>query len=131
MTLFGILTLAALILLIIYITVILIKAAPSTKFKVSRAFVAFLLIGLLIGGFYSFYHHTATGQEILHEYTSRLDDNTAYIVNVYSNSGDILANYNGNIKIDIYGDNYLKFQYNGRDYIYYNCDIEIISEPTK
>lgn len=43
---------------------------------------------------------------------------------IYCN-GSILKQYHGKIRMIHYTKNYIRFEFNGKDYIYYNCSIEL------
>ncbi len=49
-------------------------------------------------------------------------------INVYTADGQKLATYSGNIDIGENNGGYLKFDYNGKRYIYYNCFVESIAD---
>lgn len=46
---------------------------------------------------------------------------------VYTANGDIIAQYTGKIDIETNDGGYVKFDYNGKRYIYYNCFVESIA----
>ncbi len=48
-------------------------------------------------------------------------------IKVYTANGDLLAEYEGKIDIESNDGGYIKFDYNGKRYIYYNCFVESIS----
>ena len=50
------------------------------------------------------------------------------VINIYTADGKLLATYEG--KIDIYTNDggYVKFDFNGKRYIYYNCFVESIAD---
>ena len=48
-------------------------------------------------------------------------------INVYTANGDLIASYSGRIDIDS-SDGVVKFDYNGKRYIYYNCFVETIAD---
>lgn len=48
-------------------------------------------------------------------------------ITVYTANGDIIAQYTGKIDIETNDGGYLKFDYNGKRYIYYNCFVESIA----
>ena len=50
------------------------------------------------------------------------------VINVYTADGDLLAHYEGKIDIEATGGGYVKFDFNGKRYIYYNCFVETIAE---
>ena len=50
-------------------------------------------------------------------------------VNVYSKNGDLIASYDGKIDIeDSENCNKVKFELDGKRYIYYNCQVEVIEK---
>lgn len=49
-------------------------------------------------------------------------------INVYTADGRKLATYSGRIDIAEKEGGYVKFDYNGKRYIYYNCFIESIAD---
>lgn len=50
------------------------------------------------------------------------------IIRVYTANGDLLAEYEGKIDIDSNDGGYIKFDYDGKRYIYYNCFVESIAD---
>lgn len=50
------------------------------------------------------------------------------VVNVYTATGELLAHYEGKIDLEKSDGGYLKFDFEGKRYIYYNCFIETIAE---
>lgn len=48
-------------------------------------------------------------------------------INVYTANGDLMATYTGKIDLE-QADGYVKFDYNGKRYIYYNCFVETIAD---
>nr|DAL42324.1 MAG TPA_asm: protein of unknown function (DUF5052) [Caudoviricetes sp.] len=50
------------------------------------------------------------------------------IINVYTADGKVLASYEGRIDIEINDGGYVKFDYDGKRYIYYNCYVETIAD---
>lgn len=49
-------------------------------------------------------------------------------VTVYTANGDIIATYKGKIDLDSNEGGYVKFDFNGKRYIYYNCFVESIAD---
>ena len=49
------------------------------------------------------------------------------VVRVYTANGDLIASYEGKIDLE-QADGYVKFDFKGKRYIYYNCFIETIGE---
>ncbi len=49
-------------------------------------------------------------------------------IKVYTANGDLLAEYEGKIDIETNDGGYIKFDYDGKRYIYYNCFVESIAD---
>lgn len=49
-------------------------------------------------------------------------------IKVYTANGDLMAEYSGKIDLSMNDGGYVKFDYNGKRYIYYNCFIESIAD---
>lgn len=49
-------------------------------------------------------------------------------IKVYTADGEIIAQYDGKIDIEANQGGYLKFDYDGKRYIYYNCFVESIAD---
>lgn len=49
-------------------------------------------------------------------------------ITVYTADGKELATYKGKIDIGAYDGGYVKFDFNGKRYIYYNCFVESIAD---
>lgn len=49
-------------------------------------------------------------------------------ITVYTANGEKLATYTGKIDIDTNDGGYVKFDFNGKRYIYYNCFVETIAD---
>lgn len=49
-------------------------------------------------------------------------------ITVYTADGDVIATYQGKIDIDTNDGGYVKFDYDGKRYIYYNCFVESIAD---
>ena len=49
-------------------------------------------------------------------------------IKVYTANGDLLAEYEGKIDIDSNEGGYVKFDYDGKRYIYYNCFVESVAD---
>ena len=50
------------------------------------------------------------------------------VITVYTADGKKIAEYKGKIDIDTNDGGYVKFDYKGKRYIYYNCFVESIAE---
>ena len=49
-------------------------------------------------------------------------------INVYTANGDLIAQYTGKIDLEMTEGGYVKFDYKGKRYIYYNCFVESIAD---
>ena len=49
-------------------------------------------------------------------------------VKVYTANGDLIAEYSGKFDIEANEGGYVKFDFNGKRYIYYNCFVECIAD---
>lgn len=49
-------------------------------------------------------------------------------INIYTANGDLMAHYEGKIDIESSEGGYIKFDFEGKRYIYYNCFVETIAE---
>lgn len=49
-------------------------------------------------------------------------------INVYTADGELLAHYEGKIDIETNDGGYVKFDLDGKRYIYYNCFVETIAD---
>ena len=60
---------------------------------------------------------------------SELSGGLKRTVNVYSRNGDLIASYEGKIDIEDTDDaGKVKFELDGKRYIYYNCQVEVIEK---
>ena len=59
---------------------------------------------------------------------SELNNGLNRVINVYTANGDLIARYEGKIDIQESDGGYIKFDYNGKRYIYYNCFVETIAD---
>lgn len=49
------------------------------------------------------------------------------VIKVYTADGDLIAEYEGKIDIEPTQGGYVKFDFNGKRYMYYNCFVESIA----
>lgn len=81
---------------------------------------------IFVFGFW-YYNNTASGIRARTDEQSELQLGLNRIVTIYTADGNVLKQYEG--KIDIEQDQgYVKFDWNGKRYIYYNCYVETIAE---
>lgn len=89
--------------------------------------ITIILIIATISGFLWYFNNTASGQRALIDQQSNLNNGIERVVNVYTADGNILASYEGKIDIEMNDGGYIKFDFEGKRYIYYNCFVETIA----
>ena len=70
----------------------------------------------------------ASWQRAKNDLKSEIRGGLHRVINVYTADGKLLATYEGKIDIDTNDGGYVKFDFNGKRYIYYNCFVETIAE---
>lgn len=90
--------------------------------------ITIILIGALLFGMLWYFKSTASGQRALTDQKSDLSNGLDRTINVYTANGDLIATYNGKIDIDTNDGGYVKFDFEGKRYVYYNCFVESIAE---
>lgn len=78
-------------------------------------------------GFLWYYANTAAGQRAMLDQKSNLQNGIERTVTVYTADGKKLAQYRGKIDLSD-SDGYVKFDFDGKRYIYYNCFVESIAD---
>ena len=82
---------------------------------------------LILGCGYWLQNNTASGRRELTDYKSEFQNGLERTLTVYTADGTVLKQYKG--KFDIADeDGYVKFDWNGKRYIYYNCYIETVAD---
>lgn len=102
------------------------------NFKNSKHRFAIISISviLIIATFaieYWYFNHTASGIRKITDQKSEFANGIERVINVYTANGDLMASYKGKIDIAETEGGYVKFDYNGKRYIYYNCFVETIA----
>lgn len=96
--------------------------------KVLGVIVAIVIIIASFAGLRWYYSSTASGQRAMIDQRSELHNGIERVVNVYTANGDLISSYEGKIDIDTNDGGYVKFDFQGKRYIYYNCFIETIAD---
>lgn len=78
------------------------------------------LVVILCGG--------ASCQRSCTDIKSNLQNGLERTVTVYTANGDVIAEYHGKIDIADADGGYVKFDFEGKRYIYYNCFVESIAD---
>lgn len=98
-----------------------------TEKKAAGVAVTIIIAALIFGGSFWYYNNTASGNRERVDEIANFSNGLERTVTVYTADGTILKQYEG--KIDIEQDQgYVKFDWNGKRYIYYNCYIETIAD---
>lgn len=90
--------------------------------------VTFICIIATYAGMRWYYANTASGQRALIDQKSELNNGLERTVTIYTADGEVLAKYEGQIDIEANDGGYIKFDLDGKRYIYYNCFVESIAE---
>lgn len=80
------------------------------------------------GGLFWYFNNTASGQRQMIDQRSNLSNGLDRVVTVYTANGDVIAQYEGQIDIEANDGGYIKFDLEGKRYMYYNCFVESIAE---
>ena len=100
----------------------------SVAAKSISVIVGVILIFALLFGMFWYFNNTASGQRALLDQKSDFNNGIERTVTVYTANGEVIAQYTGKIDIDTNDGGYVKFDFDGKRYIYYNCFIETIAE---
>ena len=90
-------------------------------------FVCILVILALLFVMLWYYNNTADGQRAMIDQKSNLDNGLERTITIYTADGNIIATYTGKIDIETNDGGYIKFDFEGKRYIYYNCFVESIA----
>jgi Ni,Fe-hydrogenase I cytochrome b subunit len=100
----------------------------SVAAKSISVIVGVILIFALLFGMFWYFDNTASGQRALLDQKSDFNNGIERTVTVYTANCEVIAQYTGKIDIDTNDGGYVKFYFEGKRYIYYNCFIETIAE---
>lgn len=100
------------------------NSASSTALTI---IVCIAIIAAVLGGMLWYFNNTASGQRALVDQKSELNNGIERTVTVYTANGEVIAQYSGLIDIDTNDGGYVKFDFEGKRYIYYNCFVETIA----
>ena len=126
-------TIAGLILLGIIVAIAFaIAFIISLDFSKSGKVISFIIAGFIsfiaLGGMLWYFNCTADGQRQIVDQRSNLSNGLDRIVTVYTADGDVIAQYEGQIDIEANDGGYIKFDFEGKRYMYYNCFVESIAD---
>lgn len=107
---------------VVYIAAVISDGNPKALF-----FTAIVCIIIaIVGGIY-YFGYTASGSRYMVDTKSELMNGLDRTVTVYTADGQILAQYEGKIDLQANEGGYVKFDFDGKRYIYYNCFVETIA----
>ena len=113
---------------LILVFVIAMAICCSKKWQAVAFVVAgIVVIGLIFCGLWWYFHNTASGQRKVVDQKSNISG-IERTITVYTANGDVIATYTGTIDVEQNDGGYIKFDFNGKRYIYYNCFVETIAE---
>ena len=128
MTITGWVLFVLLAFIIVALAVAVFMMCDSIAAKSISIIVCVILIFALLFGMLWYFNNTASGQRALLDQKSDFNNGIARTVTVYTANGEVIAQYTGKIDIDTNNGGYVKFDFEGKRYIYYNCFIETIAE---
>lgn len=96
--------------------------------KVLSVVISVALVVALLFGMLWYFNNTASGQRALIDQKSDLNNGLERTIAVYTADGEVIAEYSGLIDIETSEGGYIKFDFEGKRYIYYNCFVESVAE---
>lgn len=96
-----------------------------------RVLIIIVAIALVIGSLFGlrwYFNNTASGQRAMIDQRSNLKNGLERTITVYTATGDIIAQYRGQIDIEGNNGGYVIFDFEGKRYMYYNCFVESIAD---
>lgn len=128
MTIGGWITFGLIAFVIILIAIVVKSECHDLKSKICVSVTAGVItVGVLIGMLW-YFNSTASGQRSLVDQRSNLNQGLERTITVYTADGEVLAEYEGLIDIEQSEGGYIKFDFEGKRYIYYNCFVESIGD---
>ena len=104
----------------------------SLDFSKSGKAISFIIAGFIsfvaLIGMLWYFNCTADGQRQIVDQRSNLSNGLDRVVTVYTADGDVIAQYEGQIDIEANNGGYIKFDFEGKRYMYYNCFVESIAD---
>ena len=101
-----------------------------TDNKIGHILAVIAAVAVAVGSVFMmrwYFTSTASGIRALTDQKSNLSNGLDRTITIYTANGDKLAEYSGKIDIEMDQD-YIKFDYDGKRYIYYNCFVETIAD---
>lgn len=92
----------------------------ATKRKIIALFMTVMLVSGVTG--------CASWDRAATDFRSEFSGGLQRTVRVYTPTGDLIAEYEGKIDLEVNENGKVKFDFDGKRYIYYNCLVESIAE---
>lgn len=95
-----------------------------------RIICVLITIALIVGLYFGltwYFNSTASGIRALIDEQSNLSNGMERTITVYTADGQVIAQYSGRIDLAANSGGYVKFDFEGKRYIYYNCFVESIA----
>ena len=99
------------------------KASAALTVMICIVLIVAVLLGMLW-----YFNNTASGQRALVDQKSNVNNGMERTITIYTADGEVIATYTGKIDIETNDGGYIKFDFEGKRYIYYNCFVESIAE---
>ena len=128
MTIQGWVAFTLLSILVLLIAIVIAFYFENTSATILIIVGALVVIGGMFAAFRWYYSSTASGKRAVVDQNINLNDGIERHITVYTANGDVIAEYQGKIDIEANDGGYIKFDYNGKRYIYYNCFVESIAD---
>lgn len=103
-------------------------ACESVAGKVLSGIVSAIVIFSILFVMLWYYRNTASGKRAIVDQQSEINNGIDRTITVYTADGNVIATYSGKIDIAENDGGYIKFDFDGKRYIYYNCFVESIAE---
>lgn len=95
--------------------------------KIVSIVIALVLITGVYFGMTWYFQNTASGNRALIDQRSNFSNGMERTITIYTADGRVLAQYSGRIDMEANSGGYVKFDFEGKRYIYYNCFVESIA----
>lgn len=92
-----------------------------------KIIIGIIVVVAIIIGIIFFATRTASCQRSCVDIKSNINNGLERTINIYTADGNIIATYKGKIDLDTNDGGYVKFDFEGKRYIYYNCFVESIA----
>lgn len=116
------------IVIMLFIVAFLVSMEVGTSGKVAAFAIAICISIATLGIMLWYFNGTADGQRQLVDQRSNFSNGLERVVTVYTADGNVIAQYEGQIDIEANDGGYIKFDFEGKRYMYYNCFVESIAD---